>query len=221
MARARRFRRVGAPAGGRRAVRLLRGAAHRQRPPGLSSRPEPGVQGRVPALSDDARAPGAPQGRLGLPRAAGGAGGGEAARHQVQGRHRALRRGGVQRPLPRVGAALHRRVEPAHRADRLLARHRRRLLHARRLLHRVGLVVAQAGLGQGAAVRGPQGGALLPALRHRALQPRGGAGLPRHRGPFGLRALSRPRPAGRLVPRLDHHARGPFSPTPPWPCTPT
>ena len=34
--------------------------------------------------------------------------------------------------VPRVGAALHRRVERADRADRLLDRHRRRLLHARR-----------------------------------------------------------------------------------------
>ena len=72
------------------------------------------------------------QGRLGLPRPAGGARDREGARLQVEGRHRALRRGRVQRQVPRVGAALHRRVERAHRADRLLDRHRRRLLHARR-----------------------------------------------------------------------------------------
>ena len=70
----------------------------------------------------------------------------------VEGRHRALRRRGVQRALPRVGAPLHRRVERAHRADRLLDRHRRRLLHARQRVHRVGLVVAQAGLGEGPAL---------------------------------------------------------------------
>ena len=46
----------------------------------------------------------APQGRLGLPRAAGGARDREGARLHQQGRHRALRRGGVQRQVPRVGA---------------------------------------------------------------------------------------------------------------------
>ena len=81
-----------------------------------------------------------------------------------QGGHRALRRGRVQRQVPRVGAALHRRVERAHRAHRLLDRHRRGLLHARQRLRRVGLVVAQAGLRQGPAGRGPQGRPLL----HRA-----------------------------------------------------
>src|SRR3712207_8765863 len=50
------------------------------------------------------------------------------------------------RSLPRVGARLHRRLEQADRADRLLDRHRPGLLHARRRVHRVGLVVAQAGL---------------------------------------------------------------------------
>ena len=107
------------------------------------------------------------------PRPAGRAGDREEAGLQDQGRHRALRRGRVQRQVPRVGAQLHRRVEPADRADRLLDRHRRRLLHARRRLHRVGLVVAQAGVGQGPALRGLQGRALLPALRHRAVLARG------------------------------------------------
>ena len=45
---------------------------------------------------------------------------------------------------------------------------------------------------QGPALRGPQGRALLPALRHGALQPRGRAGLPGRRRPERLRA-----PAGR------------------------
>ena len=126
--------------------------------PGLAPRPEPRLQGRVPALQDDARPLRARARRgwdcHGLP-----------VELEVEkelgftdeGRHRALRRGRVQRQVPRVGAALHRRVERADRADRLLDRHRRRLLHARQRLHRVGLVVAQAGLGQGPAHRGPQG----------------------------------------------------------------
>ena len=40
----------------RRAVRLLRGAADRQRAPGIPPRPVAGVQGRLPAVSHDARA---------------------------------------------------------------------------------------------------------------------------------------------------------------------
>ena len=51
-----------------------------------------------------------PKGRLGLPRPAGRARDREGARLHLQGRHRALRRGRVQRQVPRVGAALHRRV---------------------------------------------------------------------------------------------------------------
>ena len=65
--------------------------------------------------------------------------------------------------------ALRRGVEPADRADRLLDRPRRPLLHARQRLHRVGLVVAAQLWDDGPPLRGPQGRALLPALRHRAL----------------------------------------------------
>ncbi len=90
-----------------------------------------------------------------------------------------------------------RRLEPAHRAHRLLARPRRRLPHAGHHLHRVGLVGAAPDLGQGAALRGPQGRPLLPALRHRAVLARAGAGLPRRRRPVGLRALPRDRGRGR------------------------
>ena len=52
-------------------------------------------------------------------------------------RHRAL-----QRRVPRVGVRVPGGVEPADRADRLLARPRARLPHAGRELHRVGLVGA-------------------------------------------------------------------------------
>ena len=72
LARARRVRRVAAPARGRRAVGLLRGPADRERPARLPPRALARVQGHLPALSDDARLPGRAQGRLGLPRAARG-----------------------------------------------------------------------------------------------------------------------------------------------------
>ena len=124
LARARRLPRVDSPPRGRSAVRLLRGPADGQRAPGIAPRPGARLQGRVPALPDDAGPVRAPQGRLGLPRPAGGARGREGARVQGQGRHRALRGRGVQREVPRVRAPLHRRVERADRADRLLDRHR-------------------------------------------------------------------------------------------------
>ena len=156
-------------------VRLLRGAADGERPALLAPRPEPRLQGCLPPLQDDARPPGAPQGRLGLPRPAGRAPDRAQARLPPQGRHRALRRRRVQPAVPRVGARVHRRVGAADGADRLLGRHRRRVLHARRRLHRVSLVVAEAGLGEGPALRGPQGRAVLPALWHGPLEPRGRA----------------------------------------------
>ena len=58
LARARCLPRVDSPAGGRRAVPLLRGPADRQRPAGQPPRARPRVQGRVPALQDHARPPG-------------------------------------------------------------------------------------------------------------------------------------------------------------------
>src|SRR5215207_1894779 len=177
LARTRRFPRVDPPPRGRSAVRLLRGPADRERAPRLAPRPEPGVQGRLPALQDDAGPLRPAQGRLGLPRPSGGARGREGARLHQQARHRAVRDRRVQRALPGVGAALHRRVERADRADRLLDRHERRVLHARPELRRVGLVVAEAGVGERPSGRGQQGRAVLHPLRHRALLTRAGARL--------------------------------------------
>ena len=85
--------------------------------------------------------------------------------------------------------ALPRGVGAADRAHRLLDRPRRRLPHARPRLHRDGLVEPARALGQGPALRGRQGRPVLPALRHRALEPRGRAGLQGRRRPLGLRAL--------------------------------
>ena len=84
-------------------------------------------------------------------------------------------------------------VEPADRADRLLARPRARLPHARRELHRVGVVGAGADRRARAAVRGPQGRALLPALRDDALLARGRARLPGRGRPERLPEAARAR----------------------------
>ena len=97
---------------------LLRGPAHRQRPPRPAPRVGPGVQGPLPPLPDHARPPRAPQGRLGLPRPAGRARGREGARALHQARDRGVRHRRVQPALPRVGAPLRRRLGGAHRPRR-------------------------------------------------------------------------------------------------------
>ena len=100
--------------------------------------------------------------------------------------------------VPRVGVRVPRGLDGADRAHRLLGRPRAPLPHARPRLHRVGVVGAEDDVGQGPAVRGPQGRALLRALRHRAVLPRGRAGLRGRRGPVDLREVPRHRPAGAL-----------------------
>ena len=142
------FAALARPARGRRDLELLRGPADRQRPPRLPPRPRPRLQGHLPALPLDVRLPGAAQGGLGLPRAAGRDRGRKAARHLLQAGDRGVRDRQVQRPLPRVGLRVRRGVEPPDRADRLLDRPRRPLRHPRRRLHRVGLVVAEASSGR-------------------------------------------------------------------------
>ena len=84
-----------------------------------------------------------------------------------QARDRGLRHRGVQPALPRVGAPLRRGLVVAHQPQRRVDRHRRRLLDAGQRLHRVGLVAHAPAVGQGPALRGPPGHALLRPVRHR------------------------------------------------------
>ena len=190
LARARRVPRVDPPPAGRRAVRLLRGPADRQRPPGLPPRAQPRVQGRVPALPDDARTPGAPQGRLGLPRPTGGA----------------RDREGARASSPRTDIERYGVAEFNARCRESVLRY---IDEWNRLTERIGFWIDTDeayytldddyiesvwwSLKQvwetGPALRGSQGGSVLPALRHRALEPRGGAGLQGRGRPVGLRAL--------------------------------
>ena len=97
---------------GRRAVRVLRGPADRQRAARLPPRARARVQGHLPALPDHARPLRRAQGRLGLPRPAGRDRRRAEARLQVQGRHRALRHRRVQRQVPRVGVRVPRGLGP-------------------------------------------------------------------------------------------------------------
>ena len=78
--------------------------------PGDAPRRGARLQGRLPALPDDEGLPRPPQGRLGLPRPARRARGGEGARLHGQERHRGVRRRRVQRPLPGQCRAARRRV---------------------------------------------------------------------------------------------------------------
>ena len=130
-----------------------------------------------------------PQGRLGLPRPAGRDRRPAAARDREQGADRGIRDRGVQPEVPRERLRVPRGLGEADRAHRLLGRHGRPLPDARQQLHRVGLVGAEAAVGQGPALRGLQGRPVLPEGRHGAVLARGLAGLSGRRGPERLRPL--------------------------------
>ncbi len=200
---------------------VLRGPPDRQRHAGHPPRRGPRLQGRLPALPDDEGLPRAPPGRLGLPRPAGRTRRREGAGLHRQARHRGLRHRRVQREVPRERPAPRRRLRGHERAHGLLGRLRARLLDDDPRLRRIGLVGAQADLRQGPAGRGLPGCAVLPALWHRAVRPRGRAGLRGRHRPFGLRPLPadlRPlgrqgRPAGldddAVDARVQHRGRRP------------
>ena len=208
LARARRLQRVAAPPRGRAAVRLLRGPADRQRPPRLPPRAGARVQGHLPALQDDARLLLRPQGRLGLPRPAGRDRRPAAARDRVQARRsrNTASRSSTQKCRESVFEFLEDWTRLTERIGYWVdLDDPYRTLDTE--LHRVGLVGAEAAVGQGPALRGLQGRPVLPARRHGALQPRGLAGLPGRRGPERLRPLpghqagrraARGRPAARV-----------------------
>ena len=112
-----------AVAGGHRGAApldLLRGAADHQRHARGAPHRGPGVQGRLPPLQDHAGIPRPAPGRLGLPRAPGRGGRGARTRAVRQESDRELRDRGIQRPVPRVGAAARGRVRGTHRPAGLL-----------------------------------------------------------------------------------------------------
>ena len=178
---------------------VLRRAADRQRAPRLPPRPGPGVQGHLPAVQDDAWLSRRAQGRLGLPRPAGGDRRGKGAGDLQQGGDRGLRHRRVQREVPRLRLHVP-EEERAHRAHRLDRPGRR---HARS-------TPATSSRSGGRSSRSTTRtcstrlAVCTAALRHRPLQPRGRAGLQGRRGCLGLRAL----PGGgrrRGAARLDDH----------------
>ena len=105
----------------------------------------------------------------------------------------------VQRRVPAKRVRLRGRVAQVHRADGLLGRSGRRLHDAQQGLHRVGVVERGAASGQGPALQGLPGRAVLPQGRHHAEQRRGERGLQGHSGPQHLRDLRSDR-AGKAGP---------------------
>ena len=186
--------------GRRQRVRLLRRAAVRQRAAPLRPPAHRLRQGPDPALPDHARASGRAPVRVGHPRPARRARGDAPARDQD---HRRDRRDGhreVQRRLPGVGDAVHRRVARVRHPPGALGRLRQRLPDHEPRLHGVGDLGLQAALRQGPGLRGLPGPALLLERRDAAVQPRAADGrrrLPDGPGPGRHRRASPSRPRGR------------------------
>ena len=173
------FERSSGRHGRRRGVDVLRGPADRERHARHPPRRGPGLQGRLPAVQDDEGLPRRPQGRLGLPRPAGRARGREGARLHRQAATSRRTASPSSTHVPGVGAAARRRVRGDDRADGLLGR----LRDAYWTMDPDYIECVWWSLKQifdkGLLVAGPPGDALLPALRHGAVRPRGRAGLPR------------------------------------------
>ena len=110
---------------------LLRGAADRQRPPGLPPRARAGVQGHLPALQDDAAATSSSARAAGTATACRSRSPSSRSSASRQGGDRGVRHRRVQRAVPRVGLRYVEEWNRADRADRLLDRPRRRLPDAR------------------------------------------------------------------------------------------
>ena len=190
-------------------VRVLRRAAVRQRAAALRAPADRLRQRHRAPVSHDARIQGRAPLRLGHPRAARGTGSRTAVGHhgQIPDRRHGHRR--VQRRLPGLGVALHRRMAGVRDAPGALGRFRQRLQDARSAVHGVGDLGVQATVGQGPGLRGLPRAALLLARRNPAVQPRTAHGrrrLPEPPGPGGDGGLQGGGgPAGRRAPTgVDH-----------------
>ena len=151
-------------------------------------------------LQDDARLPGAPEGRLGHARPAGGNRGGEAARLQAQGGYRSVRRRGVQ-PANAANRSGNTRPTGNSMTEQMgyWVDLTASLRHVRERLHRIGLVGPQAVLRRRDDLQGVQDPALLSALRNSALVARSLARLRGRQRPERVRAhaAARVRPIPR------------------------
>ena len=204
--RERYLQKVHRPPRRRRRMDVLRRPADRQRQAAHRPHRDPRHQGPAAPLPDHEGQVCAAQGRLGHPRPAGGAGSGKAAGPGRQGADRAVRHRALHPGVQEVRLEVQGRMGAHVRARGLLGRYGKPLHHLRQQLHRIRVVEPEAGGRQGPAVQGPQGGALLPALRHRAVQPRGLPGLQGGQGALRGCAVQGRGPGQHLDLRLDHHA---------------
>ena len=206
--RRRRVRREPAPPRGRAGVGVLRGPAHRERPPRHPPRVGPPLQGPLPPLPHDARQATSPA------RAAGTA---TACRSRSRSRRSSASRAST-RSRTSASSAFNQRCRESVQ---------RYVEDWSALTSRIGMWLDTADAywtltneyiesvwwlfhqmwDEGRHLRGLQGRALLRSLRHRALEPRARPArrVPRRHRAVGLRALPGRRPRLR-PPRVDDHA---------------
>ena len=190
--RERRLPPLPGPARGRPRVDVLRGPADRERHAGHAPRRGPGLQGRVPAVQDDARATASTARPAGTATACRSS---SPSRRSSASPARATSRPTASRSsTPGAGS----RCCATSTSSPVLTERMgywvdmdRRLLDDGPGLRPERVVVAEADLRQGPARPGPPGQPLLPALRHRPVRPRAGPGLRGRRRPVGVRADSR------------------------------
>ena len=137
---------------GRPHLHLLRRAPHRQRQAPHRPSADQVLQGPVPPVSHHEGGDGPPQGRLGYPRPACGAGGGEAPAHQRQGPDRGLRHRPLYREVQGERVEVQGHVGGFLQGRGLLGRHGAPLRHLRQLLYRERVVGPETNLGQGPAL---------------------------------------------------------------------
>ena len=161
-------------------LRLLRGPAHGQRPARVAPRPVARLQGRLPALQDDARPLRPAQGRLGLPRPAGRARGREGAR--LHRRRHDIERYGVAEFNAKCRESVLRYIDEwnalTERIGFWIDTDDAYFTLDNDYVESVWWSLKQV-WDKGLLTEGHKVVPVLPALRHRALEPRGGARLPR------------------------------------------
>src|SRR5919201_939366 len=163
------------------------GQRSRRGPPRNRAHP----QGRLPALQGAARLRPAVPERLRFPGPARRGPGREGAWAQLQTGDRGVRRRRVRAPLPRVRRRVRGRPDGSVQAPRPVDGLGRRLLHVLGHEHRVHLALPAGVPSPRLALQGPPLDAVVPALRHLALQARAGGRreLRRARASVALREL--------------------------------
>ena len=190
-------------------VQLHGRADHGEQPDGRAPRLGPHAQGRLPALQGAPRLTTSATRTASTARASGSRS--RSRRRSASTRSARSRSTGspsspsAARSASRTSPAMHHRaVEAPRHVDGL----GQRLLHVQRHEHRVHLALPQGGARPRLAVQGPPLDAVVPALRHVALEARAGrrGELHRARAPVALRALPADGARGRVARRLDDDA---------------